>query len=69
MGAAGEGPVDLTGLAGDEIYPAWSPDGSRLAFLASEGESFQVTLVTPDGLGELEPVGFLAVQSPIAWRP
>lgn len=43
----GEGPVDDTGVT--EHFPAWSPDGSRIAYVTWEGEAGHVYAVAADG--------------------
>jgi len=34
--------------------PAWSPDGSRIAFFSDEGGEYRLVLVSQDGMGERE---------------
>jgi TolB protein len=46
----GTGIVNLTRGRGDDESPTWSPDGSRIAFLFSEGdEGSEVGVMNPDG--------------------
>jgi Tol biopolymer transport system component len=44
---AGGDPQRLTALPGDEIDPAWSPDGSRVAFVWERGEVADLYLIDP----------------------
>ncbi|MFQ5743331.1 MAG: PDZ domain-containing protein [Acidobacteriota bacterium] len=39
-----------------ERYPAWSPDGARLAYWSDRGGEYQLTVRTADGAGEPETI-------------
>ena len=55
MNQDGTNPTRLTNNSGSDDYPAWSPDGKRLAYLsqnASGGHS--IKLMNPDGTGQTE---------------
>jgi hypothetical protein len=51
--ADGSGPTRLTHGEGDELAPAWSPDGSRILFTSDQnvpdGTSNEVYSIAPDG--------------------
>ncbi len=53
MDADGRHVVRLTRNAGDDSYPDWSPDGTRIAFASDrnypEGEHSEVYSITPEG--------------------
>lgn len=53
MGADGSGPAQLTDSDGAEGMAAWSPDGTRLAFVAAPEleESGDICVVEADGTG------------------
>jgi TolB protein len=59
----------LTDAPGGAIDPAWSPDGSWLAYAAHDGLSLELYAVHPDGTGlqRLTRDGYLA-RSPV-WSP
>jgi WD40-like Beta Propeller Repeat len=72
IGADGEGDLAVTNTAGSETQPAWSPDGTALAFETStEGEAHRLTTVrmngpTPAGRPILGPESAWFVWSPDA---
>ena len=45
----GSGEMTLTTNSGDDIYPSWSPDRTRIAFLSSRLEAAGVYLMQADG--------------------
>lgn len=66
--------ADGTGLAlvrSSGAEPAWSPDGSRIAFAdhASSGTGFSLYLINPDGTGLDELVTMAGSLSDPAWSP
>ncbi|MGD8322334.1 MAG: S9 family peptidase, partial [Gemmatimonadota bacterium] len=65
----GSGGRALTGGAGSDSQPRWSPDGSRLAFVSTRGGSAQIWVLAMDG-GEAHQVTDLdtGASSPV-WAP
>ena len=49
MNADGSNPVNLTNHAGDDRYPAWSPNGSKIAFASDRDGSYDVWVMDADG--------------------
>lgn len=49
-GRDGSDPVCLTGFAGNECRPCWSPDRKRLAFVSDLHNTTAVYILYPDGL-------------------
>ena len=51
---AGAQPVDISKRAADDLYPAWSPDGKRIAFTSyyREDKMPQLFIMNPQGLDQ-----------------
>jgi len=60
----------LTNAKKSSSAPAWSPDGSRLAFVSDRTDKRQIYLISPQG-GEAEPLTALedGVGGGFAWSP
>lgn len=48
---SGEYPVTVNGY--DDIFPVWSPDGSKIAFECERWSDWDICTINPDGSGEL----------------
>lgn len=49
--ADGTGMIQLTDEEGDDTNPAWSPDGSRIAFVSDRGRRTGIFIINSDGTG------------------
>jgi Tol biopolymer transport system component len=79
--ADGSHPRDISGAAGSDYLPSWSPDGTKLAIWRAMGERFSIAVTDPDGvlitlIPTLEPVprDHLTAWAggaggPLAWSP
>ena len=68
--AEGGGETRLTRDGGDDGSPAWSPDGSSIAFLSTRDGGRDVYRMRPDGGGtERLTVGAGATKDVPAWSP
>ena len=62
-------PERLTDSAGDDREPAWSPDGTRIAFASDRGGTYDLWLLTVE-TGELRQItSALGNESEPAWTP
>jgi Tol biopolymer transport system component len=69
MNADGSQPTRLTWSAGDDFFPAWSPDGQEIAF-ASKGMGFlQIYVMNADGSQPTRLTYTQADQLAPAWSP
>jgi TolB protein len=60
-------------LDSDACFPAWSPDGARLALTLKQGSNWQIAVIGADGAG-LKVVtesnrGYGYLNGPVAWSP
>ena len=64
------GPVELTSGPEFEALPAYSPDGTLIAFELQQPDfSFDVFVMPADGGERVQVIEGLAENSPIAWSP
>jgi Tol biopolymer transport system component len=52
-----------------DIYPTWSPDGSRLAFVSDREGNREIYLISPDGTGIVNLTNNPAYDSNPVWSP
>ncbi len=65
MNADGSGAIRLTDHAGEDRFPAWSPDGSRIAFTSDHDPGSGIYLMSTDGSG----VTWFSEGTFPAWQP
>ena len=70
MNADGSVPTRLTENGRVDDDPAWSPDGTKIAFWRDGGESFDIYVMNADGSGETNLTATLA-ESAVrpSWSP
>ena len=69
MNADGTNPVNLTNNAAPDARPAWSPDGSNIAFISLRDGSQEVFAMNADGTSPVNLTNNAAVDERPAWNP
>jgi dipeptidyl aminopeptidase/acylaminoacyl peptidase len=69
MNADGSSQTRLTNSPGFDISPAWSPDGSRIAFRSSRDGNSEIYVMNADGTIPLRLTDNPAVDSTPQWSP
>ena len=61
--------ANLTRSDGDDTFPAWSPDGNRLAFYSRRNERTDLYLMNSDGSGFERLAASGGAETPAVWSP
>jgi WD40-like Beta Propeller Repeat len=69
MGADGSAQTQITSFNGDELYPAWSPDGAKIAFQQDPGLHPEIWSANADGTNLLQLTSNTADDLHPAWSP
>ena len=69
MNADGSGPTRLTNNAAADVEPAWSPDGSRIAFASTRDGNFEIYVMNADGSNQTRLTNNAAADDQPAWSP
>jgi Tol biopolymer transport system component len=72
VNADGTGLKRLTDGPGEDIYPAWSPDGTKIAFASSLRDDFDdldIYMMNADGSGLERPARDARDETQPAWAP
>ena len=59
----------IPGTGPGEDHAAWSPDGSRIAFMGSGAESYEVTIMNANGTGRTQLTSNRIAEEEPAWSP
>ena len=69
VNADGSGLTRLTSDSADDFSPAWSPDGSRIAFASDRDGNPDVYVINTDGSGITRLTNNLASDLHPSWSP
>jgi TolB protein len=69
VNADGTGKTRLTRHPAEEFDPAWSPDGTKIAFSRFTAGRYQIFLMNPDGSGAAQLTRGEGAASDAAWSP
>ena len=69
MDADGANPVNLTNHPAWDSHPAWSPDGTRIAFHSNREENTEIYVMNADGTNPINLTNHPAVDRGPDWSP
>jgi hypothetical protein len=69
MNPDGSGQTLLTNTSGNDLYPAWSPSGTRIAIRSYSDGQADIVLMNADGTGRTKLTDDAAVDSDPDWQP
>ena len=67
--ADGSDAVQLTDNPNNDVVPAWSPDGSQLAFVSYRDGNAEIYVMNADGTQQTNITNNAAEDYGPAWRP
>src|SRR5262245_14688613 len=69
MNADGTGVTNLTNHAGNDMNPAWSRDGSKIAFQSNRDGNFEIYVMNADGSNQTRLTNNRANDVVPSWSP
>jgi len=67
--ANGDNPTNLSNSPEDDVYPSWSPDGSKIAFGSYRNGNWEIYTMNPDGTGQAQLTNHPETDSFPSWSP
>jgi Tol biopolymer transport system component len=61
--------INLTNHAGNDMKPAWSPDGKKIAFQSNRDGNFEIYTMNADGTSQTRLTNDPGVDQQPRWRP
>jgi Tol biopolymer transport system component len=69
MNSDGSGVTQLTGNNKDDVFPAWSPDGTKIAFQAYRDGNPEIYIMNADGSNQTRLTASTGFDGTPAWSP
>ena len=69
VNADGSSPTRLSWSPQDDMYPCWSPDGSKIAFQSDRDGNNEIYTMNPDGSGQTRLTNHPDIDSMPTWSP
>jgi TolB protein len=69
LGLDGKGARNLTNHASQSLYPAWSPDGKRIAFGDESNGAVELFVCDADGSNKKQLTKLGGINTAAAWSP
>ena len=65
----GSGEINITNNSASDSRPAWSPDGTKIAFLSYRNSQYQILVTDPEGLLTTPIFGNSSFKDFLTWSP
>jgi uncharacterized delta-60 repeat protein len=65
----GTGPTNLTNFPGNDVWGAWSPDGTKIAFTSDRDGNFEIYVMNADGTNQTRLTDHSGYDYQPSWSP
>jgi len=69
MDANGSNQTSLTNNSADDAIPAWSPDGTKIAFNSNRDDNFEIYVMYANGSNQIRLTNDSSFDAMPAWEP